>query len=265
MLRLLLQSKKFPRPHAGFQLGLQSTRAKCAQFPPFQESSMLRRVLITLCFLLPITAIAQPMAPGMPRQGVDYEVLQTPQPTYSGVKGKIEVVEVFSYACQHCAHFQPLVSVWKKKLPSDVSFFYVPSVGQGSWERFARGFYAAENKKIQARSHEALFNAIFTEQKLSPDASLDEIAGFYSSFGVDKKSFLELMLSKPISDKAEKSKQFTIRVGANSTPTIVVAGKYTINATRDRGFDGMIKTIDFIIARERAAMKASQVKTAVTK
>lgn len=223
---------------------------------------MLRRVLIALSFLLPVAAIAQPMAPGMPRMGIDYEVLQAPQPTFAPVKGKIEVVEVFSYACSHCAHFQPLVTAWKKKLPPDVNFIYVPSVGQGSWERFARGFYAAESRKIQVRSHEALFKAIFTEQKLTPNASIDEIADFYAGYGVDKKSFIEAMTSKAVADRAEKSKQFTLRTGAFSTPTVVVAGKYKINATQDRGFEGMIKTIDFIIAKERAAMKLAKTKVA---
>ena len=226
---------------------------------------MLRRVLIALSFLLPITALAQPMAPGMPREGIDYEILQAPQPTYSNTKGKIEVVEVFSYACPHCAHFQSFVGAWKKKLPADVTFNYVPSVGQGSWERFARGFYAAEAKKIQARSHEALFNAIFVEQKLTPNASMDEIADFYAGFGVDKKAFLDLMTSKQVADSAEKSKQFTMRTGAFSTPTVIIAGKYKLVATQDRGFDGMIKTMDFIIGKERAAMKAAKQKIAVSK
>jgi thiol:disulfide interchange protein DsbA len=224
---------------------------------------MLRRLLIALSFALPVAAFAQPMAPGMPRPGVDFEVLEISQPTLSNVKGKIEVVEVFSYACGHCANFQPLVTAWKKKLPADVNFIYLPSVGQGSWERLARGFYAAESMKILTRSHEALFTAIHIEHKLSHNTSMDEIAGFYASYGVNEKAFLTAMLSKPVTEKTEKSKMFTIRTGANSTPTVVVAGKYRINATQDRGFEGMIKTMDFLIAKERAAMKSAKAKVAV--
>lgn len=223
---------------------------------------MLRRLLIALSFVLPVAAVAQPMAPGMPRAGLDFEVLEIAQPTLSNVKGKIEVVEVFSYACGHCANFQPFITAWKKKLPADVNFIYLPSVGQGSWERLARGFYAAEGMKIQARSHDALFKAIHVEHKLSHNTSMDEIAGFYASYGVNKAAFLAAMMSKPVTDKAEKSKMFTIRTGANSTPTVVVAGKYKINATQDRGFEGMIKTMDFIIAKERAAMNAAKAKAA---
>ena len=223
---------------------------------------MLRRVLITLSLLFPLIATAQPIAPGLPRAGIDYEVLAAPQPTYSAVKGKIEVVEVFSYACPHCAHFQAFISAWKKKAPADVNFIYMHAAGGGAWERFARGFYVAESKKILPRTHEALFNAVFVDQKLTPNASLDEIASFYSSFGVDKKSFLDAMMSKAINDKVAKSTQFSIRTGANSTPTIVINGKYKIFATQDRGFEGMIKAIDFIVAKERAAMKAAKPKVA---
>lgn len=225
---------------------------------------MLRRVLITLSLLLPLVASAQPMAPGMPRAGIDYEVLQAAQPTYSDVKGKIEVVEVFSYACPHCAHFQAFVGAWKKKAPADVNFIYMHAAGGGSWERFARGFYVAESKKILPRTHEAIFKAVFVDQKLTPNASLDEIADFYTAYGMDKKSFLDAMMSKAINEKVAKSTQFSIRTGANSTPTIVVNGKYKIIATQDRGFEGMIKTMDFIVAKERAAMKAPKPKLATT-
>lgn len=223
---------------------------------------MLRRVLIALSLLLPVAAIAQPMAPGMPRPGIDFEVLQTPQPAFSNVKGKIEVVEVFSYACPHCAHFQPLIGAWKKKLPADVNFIYVHAAGGGAWERFARGFYVAESKKILPRTHEALFKSIFEERKLAPNASLDEIADFYAGYGVDKNSFLDAMMSKATNEKVAKSMQFMMRTGADSTPTIVINGKYRMTATQDRGLEGMIKTVDFIVARERAAMKATKPKVA---
>jgi protein dithiol oxidoreductase (disulfide-forming) len=226
---------------------------------------MLRRALAFLILTLPLMASAQPMAAGAPRLGIDYEVLQTPQPTFMPKAGKVEVVEVFSYACPHCAHFLPVVEPWKKKLPADVNFIYMHSVGQGSWERFARGFYAAENKKLLARTHEALFKAVFIEQTVSPNASLDEIAQFYSGFGFSQKAFLDLMTSPTIEKATKQSMQFTIRTGANSTPTLVIAGKYRVTATPDRGFEGMLKTADFLIAKERGYMAASKKVPATVK
>ena len=80
---------------------------------------------------------AAPANPALaPRPGVDYDVLPTPQPTYG--QGKIEVAEVFSYRCIHCAEFQPAVNAWMASKPADVRFEYVPAVFGGTWDDFAR-------------------------------------------------------------------------------------------------------------------------------
>jgi len=201
-----------------------------------------------------MTLLAQTSAP---RLNVDYTVLATPQPVYAPVKGKIEVAEVFSYACGACASANPVINTWKKTAATDVNFVYVHSVVQGGpWERFARGFFAAEAKKIQAKSHDAVFQAVFVDQSLSHTASLEDIAKFYGKFGVTPAQMLAIMNSPSISAKLNRSKQFSLRTGASSTPTIIVAGKYKVNATREGGFGGMMKTVDFLVAKERATIAA---------
>ncbi|MEO6172558.1 MAG: thiol:disulfide interchange protein DsbA/DsbL [Arenimonas sp.] len=214
---------------------------------------MIRRMFVTGLLLLPMTLVAQTSAP---RVNVDYTVLGTPQPVYAPVKGKIEVAEVFSYACPHCSDASTTVSAWAKTKPADVNLVYVASVGQPAWERFARGFYAAEAKKILERSHEAVFRAIFVEQSLTHDASLDQIAKYYTKYGVSQAQMLAIMQSPSINAKLNRSKQFTIRTGASSTPTIIVAGKYKVSATREGGFTGMMRTVDFLVAKERAYLAA---------
>ncbi len=218
---------------------------------------ILHRIFTVGLMLFPIAVFAQTSAP---RVNVDYTILATPQPAYAPVKGKIEVAEVFSYACGACASANAAVSVWNKTKAPDVNFVYVHSVAQGgAWERFARGFFAADVKKIQARSHDALFQSVFVDQSLSNNASLEEIAKFYSKFGVSSAQMLAIMNSPSINAKLNRSKQFTLRTGANTTPTIIVAGKYKLNATREGGFPGMMKTVDFLVAKERAAMAARSI------
>ena len=39
----------------------------------------------------------------------------------SGTTGRIEVVEIFSYACGHCADLHPLIEPWQRALPDDRS------------------------------------------------------------------------------------------------------------------------------------------------
>ena len=78
------------------------------------------------------TTVAMQAAPvgAVPQPGVDYVVLPQSQPTWA--PGKIEVAEVFSYRCIHCAEFQPKVNVWKKTMPADARWEYVPAVFGGS-------------------------------------------------------------------------------------------------------------------------------------
>lgn len=217
-------------------------------------NAMLRQILTAGLMMMPMALLAQTAAP---RLNVDYTVLSTPQPVYAPVKGKIEVAEVFSYACGACASANPAISAWNKTKAPDVNFVYVHSVVQGGpWERFARGFFAAEAKKIQSKSHDAVFQAVFVDQKLSHTASLEDIAKFYTKFGVTQAQMLAIMNSPSVTAKLNRSKQFSLRTGANSTPTIIVAGKYKLNATREGGFAGMMRTVDFLVAKERAAIAA---------
>jgi protein dithiol oxidoreductase (disulfide-forming) len=212
----------------------------------------LRRIFAVSMLLLPTSLLAQSPAP---RVNVDYFVLATPQPVYQPVKGKIEVAEVFSYACPHCGDVSSDITAWSKTKAADINFVYVHAMGSPSWERFARGFYAAEAKNIQTKSHDAVFQAVFVQQSLPHDASLEAIAKFYSKYGVSTAQMLAIMNSPSINAKLNRSKQFSIRTGANSTPTMIVAGKYKVMATRE-GAKVMMRTVDFLVAKERAAIAA---------
>jgi protein dithiol oxidoreductase (disulfide-forming) len=225
---------------------------------------MLRLLMTALILLAPAIVSAQGNTPAAPRIGIDYVVITTPQPPFAVTPGKVEVAEVFSYACPHCSTLNPAVSNWKKTLAADVNFIYVHSVGQGAWERFARGFYAAEIKKLTPRTHDAVFDAVFTKQALSHNASLEEIAAFYATYGVDQKNFLDIMNSPSVTAKTNKSKQFTIRTGANSTPTFIVAGKYRVQQTTDRGPQGLFSTLNYLIAKERTSLISRVVKPATS-
>src|SRR3546814_17622205 len=79
---------------------------------------MIRRMaLIAVVGLLPVFAQAQTGADeSAPQEGREFTTMASAQPM-APVDGKIEVVEVFSYACIHCANFQPFVNNWKKAPP----------------------------------------------------------------------------------------------------------------------------------------------------
>lgn len=200
----------------------------------------------------PVPTPAVDMA-NAPREGVDYTVLATPQPTYG--QGGIEVAEVFAYTCIHCANLQPLLNTWKAGLPSDVRFVYVPGAFGGVSDNFARGYFAAEAMGLVDKTHDNLFKAVLIERKFQT-GSVEEIADFYAGYGADRAAFLSTMQSFAVNAKINRARQFSLRTGVNSTPTMIVNGKYSALATGDRGAEGLLQTVDWLVARERAAAAA---------
>jgi thiol:disulfide interchange protein DsbA len=202
-------------------------------------------------------AAVPPAAPGgaEPRVGTDYVALDSPQPLWSTAP-KIEIAEVFSYRCIHCAEFQPKVNEWHKRMPADVRWEYVPGVFGGSWDDFARAYFAAEVLGVRERTHDDVFHGVFVDQYVK-EGKPDEIAQMYTRWGVDKKQMLMAMQSFGVTGKLSRAKQFAMRAGVTATPTIIVNGKYRVEVTPDRGFEGMLQTVDWLVARERAGAAAA--------
>lgn len=214
---------------------------------------MLRSLALLAALVVPGLSVAQAAA-GAPRVGTDYEVISPAQPTF-GAPGKIEVAEVFSYHCPACADFNPYFERWKANAPADVRVTYVHAAFGGAIDNLARGFYAAETLGATQRTHTPFFRAFHVDRKITT-GSLEEVADVYASLGLDRKQVLDTMNSFGVTSRVNRSKQFAQRTGANDTPTVIVAGKYRLNATREGGWEGLLRTIDYLVARERAAAPA---------
>lgn len=184
-----------------------------------------------------------------PREGVDYTVLPEPQPTFG--TGGIEVAEVFAYTCIHCANLQPTINTWKTTLASDVRFRYVPGAFGGPSDNFARGFFAAETMGLLDKTHDGVFKAFFVDRKFQT-GSLEEIADHYASQGADREAFLSTMNSFAVTAKVNRARQFAQRTNVQATPTMIINGKYSATTTNDRGPEGLLATIEYLVAVERA-------------
>lgn len=215
-----------------------------------------------LALLLPIAALAQPMAAGF-REGVDYYTL--PKPVAPFGKGpKMEVAEVFSYACIHCFHFQPLVNNYKKTMAKDVRWEYVPAAFGGPFDMMARAYFAAQQLGVQEKTHDAVFAGIFEQQKLR-QGTPDEVADLYASLGVDRAKFMEALRGEAVAARFQQAKGFAVMTGVQATPTLIINGKYRVIGRQETGMEGMLKTADFLLARDRAAAKAKGAPAAIVK
>jgi thiol:disulfide interchange protein DsbA len=214
---------------------------------------MLNRLLGLVLLGTTVACGAQAPAPAAEpfQAGVDYYLIEPAQPTSTG--DKIEVIEVFGYSCGGCAAFQPLVSNWKKTLPADASFSYMPAMFGGIWENFARAYYTAETMGILDKTHEDMFKVVHVERAIR---GAEDIPNFYGRHGVNAEEFAATMNSFAVNAKIGRSQQQVPRYGVSSTPTMIVAGKYRIEVGSSNSHERILEIVDFLIAKERAAKAA---------
>ncbi|MEO6366054.1 MAG: thiol:disulfide interchange protein DsbA/DsbL [Luteimonas sp.] len=180
--------------------------------------------------------------------GTDYIEIANGQP-YRPLDGKVEVVEVFAYWCGHCASFQPLVDAWKRKLPADVRFTYVPLAG-GPADTLARAYFAAETAGQLDKTHNAIFNAIHLTRSLSQRPTPEEIATLVGKQGVDGKTFTNAMNGFAIGGHLNRAQQFAMRSGVEGTPTLIVDGKYRVVG---KTLEDTLRVTNQLIVQQRAA------------
>ena len=181
--------------------------------------------------------------------GSDYTVIEPALPTSTG--DKVEVAEVFSYACPHCAHFQPNADELKSKLPPTAQFVLLPAVFNPSWEPFARAFYTAQTLGLVDKTHQALFDAIHRDHL--PLGTLEALASFYAPYGTTSSNFLSTANSFVIDAKLSHGADLIRGYGVEATPTLVVNGKYRISANPQRGIGfGEMVQIALQLAQQEA-------------
>jgi protein dithiol oxidoreductase (disulfide-forming) len=198
----------------------------------------------------PAAIPANDAIPGL-KLGADYEIIKDGQP-FEPLNGKIEVVEVFNHVCPACAAFQPLVVNWKKTMPADVRFTYLPAAFGGNWDQYVRSYYAAQTMGIAEKAHERVYDAIHLENKLKGERGTDsdaELGAFYAQFGVDAKQFAGNMKSFAVAGKFNKARQYIVSQQVANTPNLMINGKYRVLG---RSFDDRFRIADAIIAHERA-------------
>jgi thiol:disulfide interchange protein DsbA len=188
------------------------------------------------------------------RAGVHYfEIEQAPTQ-----RDNVEVTEAFSYLCNHCATFEPYMQNWKGRMPENVVLKRI-SVGFGrrAWELYSRAYVTASLMGIEEASHVAMMDAIWKEGRQM--RSLDELAEFYTQFGVGKESFVATAQSFNVDTQMRREQRMIQTYGVTGTPSMIVNGRYRVSSNQQvPGFDAMLSVVDFLVARELTALEARQ-------
>jgi thiol:disulfide interchange protein DsbA len=197
---------------------------------------------------LAVSASAQPE--GGWQAGKHYFPIEPAQATTTG--DKVEVAEVFSYACPHCNQVAPIVESLKKNLPANAGFVMIPAqFGFDAWKTFARGFYTAQALGFLEKSHMDMFKAIYVDKKIdSGKPTIEALASFYSQYGVSAEDFLATSKSFAIETKLKRNASVTSAYGVEGTPAFIVNGKYRISGQSAGGYDQLEPLIKFLIEKE---------------
>jgi len=205
--------------------------------------------------LLPLAATPLAQAQSAFKAGTDYTVLKRPAPVEAPA-GKVEVVEFFSYNCPHCAHFEPALEAWAKKLPPHVAFrrVPVPFVGNDPPTK-QRLYYTLELMGAVDAFQMKVFQAIHEQrQPLFGDAAV--LAWAQKQPGLDAKKFAELFSpdsfsGKLITKKMERATELTNQYAVGGVPALGVAGRYYVDGELARNMDRALVITDFLVTEAR--------------
>ena len=183
-------------------------------------------------------------------EGVQYKALKPSVPT-SVAPGKVEVVEVFWYACGHCYLLEPKLEAWNRKgRPAYVELVRMPAVWNDVLKTHARLFYT-----IEVLGKPQLHDEVFREINIRGNRleTPEKIEAFLVSKGVAKADFQKAFAGFAVESKLARAVDLNKRYRITSTPTVIVNGKYVTDAGIAGGEEQLFQVINALAAKEKPA------------
>jgi protein dithiol oxidoreductase (disulfide-forming) len=196
-------------------------------------------------------------------EGVNYFVIQPARPT-GLAPGKVEVTEVFSYACPACNIFQPTIHKLKQSLPANAVLDYLPAAFNTveDWPMFQLAYVTAQILGVDQQTHDAMFDAVWKGGDLSiTDPStkglksrmptIEDAAKFYNEHaGIPVEKFVATSKSFSADLKVRTDQDLMVVYKVDRTPTMIVNGKYRLHVESAGGTDQLIELVKFLVAKE---------------
>lgn len=196
-------------------------------------------------------------------QGRDFELVSPIQDTHVS-KGKVEVMEVFSYGCTGCNQFQPVMAALEHSLPKNAQMVFLPAsfLPTEDWPMLQRAYFTAQALGIAQRTHQAMFDAVWKNGELSitdpttrrlksPLPSIEDAAKCYERLtGVKADTFLATARSFGVDLKMRSADAQIQAMQVPGTPCIVVNGKYRINMDSLHSEQDLISMVRYLVDKE---------------
>lgn len=195
----------------------------------------------------------QQLPAGKWKAGTNYTPLVPAQPT-NVAPGKIEVVEVFWYACPHCNALEPFIQSWLKNKPEYVDFVRVPVMWGPVHRAHAKLFYmlrALNRTDLDSRVFETIHGQgnmlVANDEQVTRKMQAD----FLKANGVSTEDFNKAWDSFTVSTGLQRAEQLTERYKVQGVPLIVINGKYTTDPGMAGGPGQLLQLINDLAASEK--------------
>ena len=230
--------------------------------------TLTARLLALALLLIGTVATAQTPAPAPWVAGKHYFLVQGPQ-QISVPPGKIEVTEAFSYGCPACDSFYPIMERIKGSLPANAEVVYLHAAFRSDeqWPMFQRAFYTAQVLKLVDKTHQEMFKAVWKSGELGlidkknnrpKKPTIEDAARFYNRVtGIDTAKFLSASKGFAVETKIRRAEKLVRDYGVDSTPTIIVNGRYRLTYTSAGGEEQLIQLINWLVAKESLQRSAA--------
>ena len=246
---------------AALAVGVRRRSPKPAE-TSMQPTGFPMQLMITIALAL-LAAAPSAHADSHWTAGVHYFLINPAQPTGLPA-GKIEVTEVFSYACPGCNRFYPVADRLQSSLPPSAIMDYLPASFRPveDWPMFQRAYLAARELGIDRRTHDAMFDAVWktgelavfdpaTQRAKRPAPTIADVAEFYArTAGVKRETFLATASSFAVDVKVRQADELIRSYGVSETPSIIVNGKYRLNPVSAGGYEQTIELVKWLVQQE---------------
>ena len=184
--------------------------------------------------------------------GKHYAVLTPPQPT-STDPGKVEVAEIFMFGCPGCFGFEPYIEAWLEQKPDYINFVRIPAQWSSHPESpmHARAYYTAEALGKLGEIERPFFDEVHMKGNLLDTE--EKLTTFFAAHGVDAATFKSTFNSFAVNAKLKRAEELVQRYRVQSTPTVIVNGKYQTVGRMAGSVDAWFAIIEELAAREHAA------------
>jgi thiol:disulfide interchange protein DsbA len=186
------------------------------------------------------------------KPGVNYDPVVPSQPT-SVAAGKVEVLEVFWYACPHCYALEPFIKAWRKTKPDYIEFVRVP-VMWGPLHRAHAQLYYTLKQLGRNDLDDKVFETLHQEQNPlagnTPDETYQRQLQFAKENGIDAEAFHKAYTSFAVDTDLKRAEEITQRYEVEGVPLVVINGKYKTDVGKAGSHEQLIAEISDLAASE---------------